>query len=80
MEQHWRRIEGRMDSDGAEGFLTFGVQVVCSDGTVWQWPDVDPDPLVVDRLVARLQSAQLEPCHWEDMVLDFIYETADPTL
>ena len=78
--QCWQRIESVCAGDGAEGFPTFGVQVTTPDGTVWQWADVDPDPAVTDRLVARLQAVQPEPCHWQEMVLDFICEVATPAL
>ena len=75
-EQQWQLTRGVCGTPGAEGIPTYGVRVRCPDGRVWAWPDVDVDPAVADRLVARLQEIQPEPCHFAELVLDFIEEQA----
>ena len=74
--QLWRVTEGIIQTDGAEGYPTYGVAVTLPDGGVWAWSDVDVDRAAVEALVRRLQTAQPEACHFEDMVLDFIEEMA----
>ena len=74
-QQEWMLLPGVCETAGAEGVATYGVCVSHTDGR-WVWSDVDPDPAVVQRLVARLNEAQPEPCHFVDMVLDFIEEQA----
>ena len=73
----WECIPGRCITPGAEGVPTYGVRVQCRDGSVWEWPDVDVDRAVVCQLVERLQVAQPERCHYEDLVLDFIQRQAE---
>ena len=74
--QMWRVTQGVCTTDGAEGWSVYGVQVTLPDGTVWCWADVDTDRKIVERLVCRLQSLQPSPCHFADLVLDFIEEQA----
>ena len=74
--QQWRVTTGVCRTDGAEGCPTYGVAVTLSDGGAWAWADVDTDPFIVRDLVRRLQAAQPEACHFEDLVLDFIEEMA----
>ncbi len=74
--QEWSVIEGECETEGAVGYPVYGVQVTQSDGTVWTWADVDTDPAVVGVLACRLQAAQPETCHFEDLVRDFIEEMA----
>ena len=75
-EQQWELTRGVCGTHGAEDKPTYGVRVRCPDGRVWAWPDVDLDPAVTARLVARLQSVQPEPCHFAELVLDYIEEQA----
>ena len=72
----WRVTQGVCTTDGAEGWSVYGVQAMLPDGTVWCWADVDTDRKIVERLVCRLQSLQPSPCHFADLVLDFIEEQA----
>lgn len=74
--QMWRVTQGVCCTDGAEGCLVFGVQVTLSDGAVWSWTDVDTDRRIAESLACRLQSLQPSPCHFADLVLDFIEEQA----
>ena len=74
--QQWRMITGVSDTPGAEGYPVYGVAATLPDGSVWSWADVDPDPAVVQILCHRLQWAQPAPCHFRDIVLDFIDEMA----
>lgn len=74
--QQWSVIEGECQTHGAEGVPTYGVQGILPCGAVWRWPDVDVDFAVAARLAQRLQEVQPEPCHFEDMVSDFIEEIA----
>ncbi len=75
-DQQWQTVRGVCRTPGAEGWPVYGVRVRCPDGAVWCWPDVDTDESRVRRLAARLQAAQPHPCHFEELVLDFIEETA----
>jgi hypothetical protein len=75
----WSIIEGVCTTHGAEGTATYGVRAVCVD-RVWQWPDVDVDPAVAEALVHRLNALQPDPCHFADMVLDYIEERATAEL
>lgn len=59
--------------------MTYGVAVTYPGGS-WSWPDVDTDAALVDRLVARLNEVQPQPCHFADLVLDYVEECACPNL
>lgn len=74
--QVWSVIEGDCATPGAEGYPVFGVQAVLPNGGVWTWADVDTDLAAAQELACRLQAIQPDPCHFEDMVLDFIAEMA----
>ena len=76
MSEEWEMIGGTCDTDGAEGIPTYGVAVRHADGSTWTWPDVDTDSSVVAVLLERLRLCRPEPCHYKDMVLDFIQEAA----
>ena len=73
--QIWTVVAGTCGTHGAEGIPTYGVQVTYADCT-WTWADVDLDPAVAQRLADRLNRVQPAPCHFADMVLDFIQECA----
>ena len=73
---NWELIDGVCATPGAEEIPVYGVAVRCRDGSEWTWPDVDTDRAVVSRLVARLQAAQPERCHYTEMVVDYIEEVA----
>lgn len=74
--QQWRMTSGVSDTPGAEGYPIYGVAVTLPDGSEWRWADVDTDSAAVQTFCRRLQLAQPEPCHFRDMVLDFIEEMA----
>lgn len=71
----WERIRGICMTVGAQEEPTYGVRLTAGD-IVWEWADVDVDPAVVDELLSRLRENQPEICHLEDIVRDFIEETA----
>ena len=73
--QIWTVVAGTCGTHGAEGIPTYGVQVIYA-GRTWTWADVDLDPAVARRLADRLNRVQPEPCHFEEIVLDFIEESA----
>ena len=70
-EKYWRVICRVCGTHGAEDIPTYGVR--CGD---WEWADVDTDFVAVQCLADRLNAVQPEPCHYADMVLDFIAERA----
>ena len=74
--QIWQVTENVCRTDGAEGYAVYGIQVALPDGTVWAWADVDVDRTVAECLARRLQTLQPSPCHFADLVLDFIEEQA----
>ncbi len=75
MEANWIVIRGMCGTPGAEDRPTYGVQCVYAGG-VWTWSDVDTDPVAAQMLADRLNALCPEPCHFADMVLDFIEERA----
>jgi len=79
-EEQWELIQSTCTTPGAEGLPVYGVRVRCRDGRVWTWSDVDVDAAVVRRLVARLQRAQPERCHYAELVTDYIEEVAGTVL
>ena len=72
----YERIQGYCRTPGAEGAVVYGVRVRFPDGTVYEAPDVDVCPAVVEQLIRRLQKARLAACHLSDVVADFIEEMA----
>ena len=74
-QQIWMITSGVCTTPGAEGVPTYGVRVTYPGGA-WAWADVDTDIAVVQVLADRLNRLQPEPCHFADMVLDFIEEYA----
>ena len=77
--QMWEIVESVSETPGAEGFPVFGVRATFPDGSRWEWPDVDTERRVAERLACRLQRAQPERCHFTELVLDFIQEVAGET-
>ncbi len=76
MRQEWTVIDGVCRTPGAEGRRVYGVAATLADGSVWRWEDVDTDLAVAYVLACRLQEWQPAPCHFEDLVRDFIAEMA----
>lgn len=74
--QQWTVVDSMCQSDGAEGYPVYGVQVTLPDGRVWVWADVDVDRAVAEALARRLQALQPSFCHFQDLVLDYIEEMA----
>ncbi len=75
-EQRWELTAGVCETPGAERVLVYGVRC-CREGAVcWIWSDVDVDRERVIQLIDRLNRAQPEPCHYGDIVRDFIEQEA----
>ena len=70
----WVLIDGICSTQGAEETPVYGVRAESADGGVWEWADVDVSPQAVAVLVKRLNEAQPEPCHYAEMIADFIEE------
>ena len=75
--QQWMVIQGTCATEGAEGYPTYGVRMTDVNDVPWEWADVDTDPTVVAVLAHRLQQAQPQRCHFQEMVLDYIEEWLD---
>lgn len=73
----YTRISTVYCSPDGERVWTYGVEMV-SRGTVAEFPDVDLSAEAVDRLICRLQTQQVEPCHFRDVVMDYIEQLATP--
>lgn len=76
----WERTQSICVTPGAEGVPVYGVRVRLTDGSAWEFPDVDTSPQTVDRLLERLRQAAPEPCHFAELVEDFIAETVTVSL
>lgn len=64
-------------SPDGKNVKTYGVEMVSAEGTV-EFPDVDLSAAAVDRLVRRLRVHRVEPCHFRDVVMDYIEWLATP--
>ncbi len=75
-EQRWERIAGVCETPGGEGAPVWGVQVRWGEMVPWVYPDVSTQATEAQELAERLQRAQPEPCHWQDIVEEYIHEIA----
>lgn len=73
----YRRICTVYTSPDGERVWTYGVEMVSRE-QVAEFPDVAADAEAVDRLIDRLQQCDVAPCHFHDVVKDFIEEVATP--
>lgn len=64
-------------SPDGERVRTYGVKMVSAGDSV-EFPDVDLSAAAVDRLVFLLQEQRVEPCHFRDVVTDYIEQLATP--
>ncbi len=64
-------------SPDGESVKTYGVAMVSVEGTV-EFPDVDLSATAVDRLIRWLRMHRVEPCHFRDVVMDYIELLATP--
>ena len=64
-------------SPDGESVRTYGVKMVLPEA-VEEFPDVDLSVVAVDRLIGRLQTYRVEPCHFRDVVTDYIEQLAAP--
>ena len=70
----WRVIRGVCSTQGAEGAQVYGVRAENADGIAWEWADVSASLQVVTVLAERLNEEQPEPCHFAEIVADYIEE------
>lgn len=75
-EQQWEVFAEQIDTPDEQRVWVYGVQCWRQGTIAWRWSDVDTDKGRVARLAERLNREQPEPCHYADMVLDFIEEEA----
>ena len=68
----WRVVEGVCTTPGGEGAVVYGVQVTDENGGIHCWADVSAQREDVVRFAARMQAGQPAPCHWEELVTDYI--------
>ena len=73
----YTRIRTLYCSPDGERVWTYGVEMV-SQGRTETFADVDLSVEAVDRLVALLQTYRVEPCHFRDVVSDYIEQLAIP--
>ncbi len=71
------RISTVYCSPDGERVWTYGVEMVSPEAVV-EFPDVDLSAEAVDRLICRLRTQQVEPCHFRDVVMDYIEQLASP--
>lgn len=71
-EQQWQVVKGVCETDGGEGVDVYGVQVTCPDGSCWRFADVTDSADEAERLADLLQQSCPHPCHWQDVVEDYI--------
>ena len=64
-------------SPDGEHVKTYGVEMTSAEGDV-EFPDVDLSASAVDRLVTLLRECRVEPCHFRDVVTDYIEQLATP--
>lgn len=64
-------------SPDGESVWTYGVEMV-ADGQVLEFSNVDLSSAAVERLIDRLRACAVEPCHFCDVVRDYIEELATP--
>ena len=75
-KQQWEVVLKQINISDTQSVWAYGVQCIGRGTIRWCWPDVDTDRERVLRLAERLNREQPEPCHYADMVLDFIEEEA----
>ena len=77
-EWRWEVVEGRCEADGADGVTVYGVRARQADRVEWTFEDVDTDRRRAEQLAARLQDAQPEPCHWQELAEDWVAAAVTP--
>ena len=73
----YRKICTTYTSPDGESTWTYGVELV-SAGKVVEFPDIALSSAAVERLIDRLRINAVEPCHFFDVVQDYIEECATP--
>ena len=67
----YRCICTQLTLSGGESISTYGVEMMSCDG-IEPFPDVSVDAAEVQRLVDLLRDNAVEPCHFRDVVTDYI--------
>lgn len=57
-----------------DGMLTFGIRIICRDGTDHCYPDVTNYRSEALRLQSRLQTDDISALHCNDIVRDYLFE------
>ena len=70
----WEITRNICRADGVGQHVAYGLQVRREGRTVWNFPDIDGSRRAVERLAHRMQAACPEPCHWQEIVEDYIAE------
>ncbi len=73
----YTRIRTMYCSPDGERVWTYGIAMVSREA-VETFPDIDLSAAAVDRLVVLLQKHRVEPCHFRDVVTDYIEQLATP--
>lgn len=73
----YRKICTVYTTPDGESVRTYGIELTAG-GQVAEFPDIDLSSAVVERLIDRLRTNAVEPCHFCDVVRDYIEERATP--
>ena len=68
--------ENRLCSATTEGETMYGVSVTDADATIRNYPFISSRKSEAERLLDRIQGADLSPLHVEDVVADYLLEIA----
>ncbi len=77
MSPQFRRISTIYRSPDGDSVRTYGVEMVSAQAVV-EFPDVDLSAEAVDRLIRLLRENDVEGCHFDDVVTDYIERLATP--
>ncbi len=67
----WEMITSVCVTPGAEGKTVYGV-LYQDEEQVFGFPDVDASPTAVEILLECLRRERPEPCHFKEIITDFI--------
>ena len=59
--------------NGEEGpYMSYGIRAVCGEETLASIEDISTDPQALAGLVDRMNSGNLSPVHFRDVIEDFL--------
>lgn len=67
----WEMTTSVCTTPGADGETVYGV-LYRDEEQIFGFPDVDASPAAVEILLERLRRERPEPCHFEEIITDFI--------